>query len=150
MLALHADSCACLEPDFPGSAAPASVRDTVLIVEDQDPVANLLVCILERGQFRALRARDGAEGLRIYAEEGARIALAILDGTLPDMPGGTVALRLRQLAAELPLLFVSGRNLDALRHAFAGEDRTDFVTKPFFPADVLAHVRSLIADARLG
>ena len=157
MLALHADSCACLDSDFPGPAAPASVRDTVLVVEDQDHVAGLLACMLERANFRVLRARDGAEGLRLFAEHGARIALAMLDGTLPDMSGDSLGRRLRQCASGLPVLFVSGRDVTALRTLFAGESLMDFVTKPFFPADVLRQARKLIAaatfrpaDAKLG
>jgi DNA-binding response OmpR family regulator len=51
---------------------------------------------------------------------------------------------LRDQSNRLPILFVSGRDSTALRDVFAGEAPTGFVAKPFFPAEIVRHVRALI------
>lgn len=145
MFAPLADSRALVEPQTPASTAPASpARDTILVVEDEDFVAGLIVRCLERGNFRVIRAADGAEAQRVFALREPSIALAMVDATLPDMHGGALARALRDRAGDLPILFVSGRDSTALRDAFASEAPTGFVPKPFFPADVVRQVRALI------
>lgn len=143
MFAPPADSPELLDASTPRPTAPASAApDTVLVVEDEDFVAGLIGRFLERGNFRVLRAADGAEALRLFGAHA--VALAMIDATLPDMHGGELARALRDRAARLPILFVSGRDTTALRDVFASEGPTGFVAKPFFPAEVVRQVRSLI------
>ena len=145
MFAPLADSPEFVEPKTPASTAPASpARDTILVVEDEDFVAGLITRFLERGNFRDVRAADGAEAQRVFAERKAAIALVMVDATLPDMHGGALARALRDQVSRLPILFVSGRDSTALRDVFASEGPTGFVPKPFFPAEVVRQVRALI------
>jgi two-component system phosphate regulon response regulator OmpR len=145
MFAPLADSPALLGPKTSAPTAPASpARDTILVVEDEDFVAGLITRFLERGSFRVIRAADGAEAQRLFAQEAPTIALAMVDATLPDMHGGELARSLRDQSSRLPILFVSGRDSTALRDAFAGEAPTGFVAKPFFPAEIVRQVQVLI------
>lgn len=125
------------------TAVPA--RDTILVVEDETPIAGLLTCILERGNFRALRAANGAECMALFAAEKERVALVMLDGILPDIHGGALAHQLRAYQPALPLLFVSGRDVSGLRDAFAAQGPTGILRKPFLPPEALRQVRTLIA-----
>lgn len=146
MFAPPADSPAILDAPTPCPAAPASpARDTILVVEDEDFVAGLIGRFLERGKFQVLRAASGGEAERLFQDHRGSIALAMIDVTLPDMHGGALARALRERAAQLPLLFVSGRDVTALREAFSGQAPTGFVAKPFFPAEVVRQVQALIA-----
>ncbi len=128
----------------PWAVAPASVRDTILIVEDEDPIAGLLTCILERGGFRVRRARDARDGARQFADCAEDVALALLDCTLPDVNGVAVCAQLRARCAGLPVLFVSGRDLGKAAQALTADGPTGFCAKPFLPAEILRQVRALI------
>jgi DNA-binding response OmpR family regulator len=145
MFATSADLSAAPGPISPWATAPAPTRDTILIVEDDENIAGLLTCILLRDGFRVLRARLAVEAQRLFDDHGARIALTLLDCTLPDLNGGVLAHQLRDRAKGLPLLFVSGRDLTSVRNSLADGGPTGFVAKPFFPADVLRRVRELTA-----
>jgi DNA-binding response OmpR family regulator len=143
MFATPADLSVSPGPVSPWSTAPAPTRDTILIVEDDENIAGLLTCILLRDGFRVLRARLAAEAQRLFDDHGPKIALAMLDCTLPDLNGGVLGHQLRDRAKGLPLLFVSGRDLTSVRSSLAEGGPTGFVPKPFFPADVLRQVREL-------
>jgi two-component system, cell cycle sensor histidine kinase and response regulator CckA len=144
MFATPADLSASPEPVSPWATAPASVRDTILIVEDDENIAGLLTCILLRDGYRVLRAKMAGEAQRLFDDHGARIMLALLDCSLPDFNGGVLGGKLRERSHGLPLLFVSGRDLSAARERLAEGGPTGFVPKPFFPTDVLRQVRALI------
>jgi DNA-binding response OmpR family regulator len=145
MFAPLADSPAFVDAQTPAPTAPASAaRRTILVVEDEDFVAGLITRFLERGNFRVVRAADGAEAQRVFAAQADTIGLAMIDATLPDMHGGALARLLREHAKHLPLLFVSGRDSSALREVFAAEAPTGFVAKPFLPAEIMRQVRALI------
>lgn len=147
MFATPANLSATPDPISSWSTAPAPARDTVLIVEDDDNIAGLLSCILARDGFRVLRTRLAGEAHALFDDQGERIALILVDCTLPDCNGGVLARQLRARVRRLPVLFVSGRDLTALRETLAEGGPTGFVAKPFFPADVLRHVRALIGAA---
>jgi DNA-binding response OmpR family regulator len=115
-------------------------------VEDEDSIASLITCILARGNFRVVRARDGRECLRMLEENEAQLILATLDCKLPDADGGALCHRLRERAAGLPVLFVSGRDVSNLKAAWAGDGRTGFVSKPFLPGEVLKQVHALVGS----
>ncbi|MEO5959542.1 MAG: response regulator [Opitutaceae bacterium] len=124
----------------------AGVRDTILVVEDEDSIAGLIGCILARGNFRVVRARDGEECLRLLEENETHLLLATLDCKLPDADGGALCQRVRERAAALPVLFVSGCDVSKLKAAWAGDRRTGFVAKPFLPGEVLKQVRALVGS----
>lgn len=115
----------------------------VLLVEDDDIVARLIVHILARVRRRVVRARDGAECLRLFAAHAPEIGLAILDCRLPDTEGARLCEELRRRAPGLPVLLTSGR--DHAREAEAAEmgGATAFLAKPFRPVDVEGKVAAL-------
>jgi two-component system OmpR family response regulator len=138
------------------SPAPAAACESVfveppacgaiLLVEDDDIVAGLVARILARRSKRVLRAANGAEGEKLFAENRTDIALAILDCWLPDLDGTVLCRRLRREAPALPVLLTSGcDNAEALR--LATEDRTAFLAKPFYPSQVDRQVSALLGAA---
>lgn len=146
MFAPPADLPRRMDTDLACPTAPASPgRNTILIVEDEDQVAALTACILERAHYRIIRATHGAECARLLEENEAHIALVMLDCTLPDIDGRILFRELRHLAPGLPVIFVTGRDVSSLRVAFGGESLVGFVPKPFFPSEMLKGVRETIA-----
>ncbi len=116
--------------------------DLVLLVEDDDTIAGLITQILARGSHRVVRARNGAECLRMFAENSAAIALVILDGRLPDADGASLCCRLREGCPEVPVLLTSGRAFS--RDALAASRATAFLPKPFRPVEMQERVSALL------
>jgi two-component system cell cycle sensor histidine kinase/response regulator CckA len=144
MFATPANPSVGVDSHSPWATAPASGRETILVVEDQDPIAALLTCVLERGGFQVLRARDAADAREIFRLHANQVVVALLDCALPDVNGHVLCAQLREDGPRLPVLFVSGRDLSPVRHALAAGGPTAFVAKPFLPGDILREVRALI------
>lgn len=141
---------AALLPGLESASAPggAATRDgVILLVEDEDSLAELLACLLRRINVRVLRAADGAQARKLFADNRAGITLAFVDCHLPDIEGGELCQELRQAAPHLPLLLTSGRDQRALAATLATGGPCDFLPKPYMPADVMHRVRSMLGAA---
>jgi DNA-binding response OmpR family regulator len=117
---------------------------TVLVVEDELKIRELLRSYLEREGWSVLTTGSGAEALTIAA--GGAIDLIILDLGLPDVPGETVAAEVRRTTAT-PILMLTARagEEDRIRGLELGAD--DYVTKPFSPREVLLRARAILRRA---
>ncbi|HYP17009.1 MAG TPA: response regulator [Opitutus sp.] len=136
-----------LEPANAPAVAPAR-EGVVLLVEDEDSLAELLTHLLRRIQVRVLRAADGAAARRLFAEHREAISLAFVDCHLPDMAGADLCQELRAAAPGLPLLLTSGRDQRALETQLAAGGPCQFLPKPYMPAEVMRRVNSLLPAAR--
>jgi CheY-like chemotaxis protein len=94
--------------------------------------------MLGRHGCRMLRAKNGAEGERLFAEHAQEIAFVMLDCRLPDMDGTELGERLRQIRPGLPVLFTSGQGYAGQRTFTDGA--TGFLAKPFMPAEFTRQV----------
>ena len=114
---------------------------TVLVVEDERKLRELVRSYLERGGFTVLSAGSGAEALALAAS--ASPDLVVLDLGLPDVPGETVAREIRA-AAAVPLLILTARSSeeDRIRGLELGAD--DYVTKPFSPRELVLRVQAIL------
>lgn len=113
----------------------------ILIVEDDVRLARALAHILEESGYGTDVVHNGADGLA-YAESGI-YDVAILDVMLPKMDGFTVVTELRRKNVSTPVLLLTAR--DAVPDKITGLDSgaDDYMTKPFSPAELLAHLRAL-------
>ncbi|MDQ6837896.1 MAG: response regulator transcription factor [Actinomycetota bacterium] len=114
----------------------------VLVVEDDDPIALVLVRALERDGHVVVRTSAGGQALDLVAD--APFDLVLLDLGLPDLDGVSVCRELRHLDPGLPVLMLTARSeeLDVVVGLDAGAD--DYVTKPFRMAELLARVRARV------
>jgi CheY-like chemotaxis protein len=116
----------------PAAQRPAGKTDhTVLLVEDEDIVAEVGRKMLERLGYRVLVARSGAEALALYAQHRAEIDLVILDMIMPGMGGGVVFDRLRSINPATPVLLSSGYSLDGQALDILKRGCRGFIQKPF-------------------
>jgi len=118
---------------------------TILVVDDDPQIREVLSVALDRAGFRTVTARDGAEGLA--RAQSARPDLAVLDIGLPEMDGLALCRAIRA-DSELPILFLTARDdeVDRILGLEMGGD--DYVTKPFSPRELLARVKNLIRRKR--
>src|SRR6516164_9178416 len=114
---------------------------TVLVVEDERKLRDLVRSYLERAGFTVLSTGSGAEALTMAI--GNSPDLVILDLGLPDVPGETVASELRAASAT-PILMLTAKSgeEDRIRGLELGAD--DYVTKPFSPRELVLRVQAIL------
>src|SRR3954468_8261755 len=120
---------------------------TVLVVDDDPHIRQLLVFALEKAGLATREAADGEAALSAVAAEAPD--LVILDINMPKLDGLEVCRRLRA-TADLPILFLSSRDdeIDRVLGIELGGD--DYVVKPFSPREVVARVTASLRRARSG
>jgi two-component system OmpR family response regulator len=113
----------------------------VLVVEDDVRLAEALARILEDNGYIVDTVHDGQAGID-YGGSGTYDVI-ILDVMLPKVDGFAVAQRLRRAHVSTPILLLTAR--DATTDKIAGLDAgaDDYMTKPFSPAELMAHLRAL-------
>ncbi len=119
---------------------------TVLLVEDAQDLARLIVRELETAGYDVLHAADGVAGLDQHARE--QPDLVILDWMLPKLDGLEVLRRLRQ-AAPTPVLMLTARGEETDRVVGLELGADDYLTKPFAMRELIARVRALLRRAEL-
>lgn len=114
---------------------------TVLVVDDDADVRDLLQTVLEQTQYKAVFADDGQEAIRSFFQ--VRPDLVILDVMLPGMTGWQVLERIREMAnTPIIMLTASGIVQEKVRGLRAGAD--DYLTKPFSPEELIARCDALL------
>jgi DNA-binding response OmpR family regulator len=114
---------------------------TVLVVEDERKLRDLLRSYLERDGYAVVSAATGADALQLVAT--AHVDLVILDLGLPDITGEAVAAEVRA-TSTVPIVMLTARaeEADRIRGLELGAD--DYVTKPFSTRELLLRVRAVL------
>jgi PAS domain S-box-containing protein len=121
--------------------------ETVLVVEDEDTVRELVVEMLRISGYSVVEARHAGEALLICERASEPIDLMVTDVVMPQMSGRHLAERLAPLQPNMRVLFMSGHTDDAvIRHGVKNAIMT-FIQKPFTPAALARKVRAVL-DAR--
>ncbi len=116
-------------------------RQTILVVEDEEPIAETIVYALKTEGFEPLWKTTGREALEVVKQQA--VALIILDVGLPDMSGFEVC-RAVQKQAPVPVIFLTARSseVDKIVGLELGAD--DYLAKPFSPRELTARVRAVL------
>jgi PAS domain S-box-containing protein len=126
---------------------PAGGHETILLADDEPLVRNLGRIILESFGYHVLLAGDGQQAIDLYRREHPRIALVILDLTMPRLSGREVLHRLLEINPDVRVLFASGYSAEHL----SAEDREHilgFISKPYRPDDFARAVRAALDTSR--
>jgi DNA-binding response OmpR family regulator len=130
-----------------GPAAAARGRKTVLVVDDERDIAEMICYNLERNGFSAVAAHDGNQALELATKD--RPDLIILDIMMPGMDGTEVTRRLKAdpRTASIPLVMLTakGEETDIVVGLTLGAD--DYVTKPFSVKVLLARLNTVLRRA---
>src|SRR5688500_13078585 len=114
---------------------------TVLVVDDESIVREVVVKYLRREGFRTLEAGDGDTALELVELE--RPDLVVLDLMLPGTDGLTVCRRIRA-RSELPVIMLTARGEEADRIVGLELGADDYVAKPFSPRELAARVKTVL------
>jgi len=139
------------ERRIPTHAATASSTgtETILLVEDEAVVRDLVCEILREGGYVVLSANSGADAMEITAEHIKPIDLLITDVVMPEMSGPELANTLRRARGEMRVLYMSGYTDDAVLVRQGLPENSAFIRKPYTPQQFLQKVReSLDATVR--
>jgi len=123
-----------------------SARGTILVVDDEANIADLVDMYLRKEGFRVLKAGTGEDALAAAKRERPR--LVVLDVGLPGIDGLEVCRRLRadtiQELASIPVIFLTARDseIDRILGLEMGGD--DYLTKPFSPRELVARVKAIL------
>jgi len=125
-------------------ARPDSGAATILVVEDEPAILELIAVNLEHAGFSVLRALNAEEAGRALAEVLPDVVL--LDWMLPGQSGLALAKKLRGEARtrELPILFLTARADEADKIAGLESGADDYITKPFSPRELVARIRAVL------
>lgn len=115
---------------------------TILIVEDEQNIVDILSFNLSREGYQTLEALDGPTGLQLALEQNPDLIL--LDLMLPGMDGFEVCRRVRESGSSTPILMLTARGEleDKVQGLDSGAD--DYLTKPFLTEELLARLRALV------
>ena len=120
------------------------LTNTVLVVEDDPDIRELLRFTLERAGLKVVEAESGEDALTVL--DGPQPSLAIIDWMLPGINGVELTRRLRKdpLTSAMPLIMLTarGEEADKLKSFDSGID--DYLTKPFSPKELVARVKALV------
>lgn len=113
---------------------------TVLVVDDDKEIADLVEIYLVNDGYRVLKASDGEQCLSLLAEH-PEIRMIILDIMMPGIDGLDVTRTIRQ-TSNIPILLLSAKAEDMDKIVGFGTGADDYLTKPFHPLELLARVKS--------
>jgi DNA-binding response OmpR family regulator len=117
------------------------VAATILLVEDERKLRDLVRSYLERAGFTVLSTSSGAEALSLAAS--ASPDLLVLDLGLPDVSGETVAREVRA-AGPVPILMLTAKSSEENRVTGLELGADDYVTKPFSPRELVLRVQAIL------
>ena len=122
---------------------------TILVVEDEELLLDLLKEMLEGEGYRVLTATDGNQAVDMYRNEMKRISLVLSDMGLPHMGGWEVLRQLKAINPQVKVILSSGFMDAKVRQDMLKSGAKDFIQKPYTPARVLQQIRdSILSDDR--
>ncbi|MFD5021830.1 response regulator transcription factor [Paenibacillus sp. NPDC058367] len=114
-------------------------RETILLVDDEKEIVELLSIYLCNEGYRLLKAYDGMEALACLQKE--EVDLIILDVMMPKMDGLAACMKIRE-DRKMPIIILSAKNTDMDKISGLSIGADDYVGKPFNPLEIVARVKS--------
>jgi len=108
-----------------------SMRQTILLVEDEEMVRGLMCEVLEREGYEVLPCSHPKEGIEVSQRHGGRIDLLLTDVVMPGMNGREMANRILETLPELQVVFMSGYAEHVLMQEGEMDTHFEYLQKPF-------------------
>jgi PAS domain S-box-containing protein len=118
--------------------------ETVLVVEDEEPVKRMVRGILSRLGYRVLEAADGQQALQLCGSYSEPIHLMVTDVVMPGMAGPDLARAVKILRPETSIIFMSGYTENSMLQHDLIEPDANFLQKPFAPEEFAERVRQVL------
>ncbi|HVF73082.1 MAG TPA: ATP-binding protein [Chthoniobacterales bacterium] len=132
----------------PAPVAKSTNFETVLVVEDEDIVRELVCEVLEDQGYNVICARDGIEAMHVAAEIEGQIHLLVTDVIMPHMNGHELAVKLSALRPDMKVLYVSGYSDNDIGDHGVLDPRYELLQKPFTPQTLARKIRDVIGEGK--
>ncbi|MBX2991192.1 MAG: response regulator [Bacteroidetes bacterium] len=126
-------------------ADQSSGGETILVVEDEQLLLDLVKGLLESKGYKVLSAVDGLEAINIYSSKKDEIDLVLTDLGLPKIDGWEAFQRMKEINPNVKVVFASGYIDTTLRSNLLRAGAKDLVQKPYLPDEILNRVRELVS-----
>lgn len=126
--------------------APVQGWETILLVEDDDPVRTISRLSLQAAGFQVIEASSARAALEILQSPPRPIHAIITDIIMPEVDGSRLAAKIREVLPDIPILFTTGHAAPGLVVGLLKLTRTSFLPKPYSAAEMLQGIRQLIDD----
>jgi two-component system, cell cycle sensor histidine kinase and response regulator CckA len=133
------------ESATPSSDHATDIPRTILIVEDEAALLELVRQYLQRRNYRVLTAKDGREGVEVFRQHAKKIQLVISDLAMPGMNGLECMERILAVEPRVRFLFMSGFPEQIVERHRATFERCEFLPKPFRLDQLLDKVGRLLS-----
>ncbi len=132
--------------DRPQTADTGDLRgnETILLVEDEEPILKLCATFLSRYGYQILSAGSGEEALGLLARKPEVVDLLLTDVVMPGIHGGELARRVARQRPGIRVLFMSGHPDETVEQAGIEAGGTNYLAKPFRGLDLIRKVRALL------
>ncbi|MCY9546154.1 response regulator transcription factor [Lysinibacillus xylanilyticus] len=114
-------------------------KETILIVDDEKEIRNLIAIYSKNEGYDVLEASDGEEGLSLLKKN--KVHLIVLDIMMPNVDGIEMCMKVREIA-EMPIIMLSAKSQDMDKIVGLTLGADDYVTKPFNPLELIARIKS--------
>jgi signal transduction histidine kinase len=122
--------------------------ETVLVVEDEEIVRELVCEVLEHQGYNVLCAADGVEAMELAADFDGDIHLLVTDVIMPQMNGHELAAKLSAIRPDMKVLYVSGYSDNDIGDHGSLDPRHELLQKPFTPQTLARKIRDVIREGR--
>lgn len=122
-------------------------KNVILLVEDDPNLSDVLKDYLDLLGYRVICAADGEEGLAVF--RASQVDLCLLDVMLPRKDGFTLAMNIREINQQIPIIFLTARGMtdDRISGFKAGCD--DYITKPFSSEELSLRIEAILRRCRV-
>ena len=122
---------------------------TVLVVDDERPVRELVARMLREAAFDTIQAVDGQDAWRQLRRVGTKVDAILCDVVMPNMTGTELLARVQADRPELPVILMSGYSAEDLRARGLEQPPVPLLTKPFTQGELVAVVNRLLGTESL-
>jgi two-component system cell cycle sensor histidine kinase/response regulator CckA len=128
---------------------PVGHGETILVVDDELNLQNLLRATLENRNFKVISAFDGTEAIKIYAENQKNIDVVLLDMLMPKLNGPSTIPALRKINPQVKIIGMSGSMLENLHYELKTlMQELPFLQKPFYAEEVITLVNEVLCGVQ--
>jgi CheY-like chemotaxis protein len=126
--------------EAPAEARPSRRSLTLLLIDDEEVVRDMVGEVLEQEGVSVLRAEDGARGVALFRDQRDRIDLVLLDLSMPGLSGEETFRRLLEIDPGVSVILSSGYDHDEARGRFGEGAPAGFIQKPYRPEQLMAEI----------
>jgi two-component system, cell cycle sensor histidine kinase and response regulator CckA len=148
---IYLPACAASGAEVETDGADAGIRqgtETIMVVEDDAGVRELVRLMLEANGYEVLAVEDAAEAMSVCTDDPARVHLLLTDVVMPGVNGRVLAERLGEVSPAMRVLFMSGYSDEAVHRHGQITDDAAFLEKPFTERALAHKVREVLDGVR--